>query len=453
MKRNSMVALGAGLLGGYAAARFVAAGTPRLPAHTVGTRVVVLGAGFGGLAAASKLSRFANHLRITLIDRHNYHLFTPMLYQAATCGIVPYDAAIPIRHWSGRKHIFFRNDTVRGIDLNQRVVHLEGTNVAYDYLILALGSTTNFFGNQSVQQCALPLKTLEDGIVVRNHILDTLEKASATSSVQERRELLTYVVVGGGATGVETAGALAGLLRQVLATDYPNLRGDPWKVIVLDSAPKLLGHMSQEMSAAALCELKNVGVDVRLNTKANKVTSHDVATDSGESIRTRTVLWATGVRASEAAASLPAEHGHGGSVVVDEYLHIKGREEAYAIGDNAQFVDPKTNEPVPLLAAAAMQQGEAAAENIIRRLVGRPEKSFHYRNLGNVVSVGTRSGVAQFGGKVIGGFLGWLAWRVVHLARITNMRNQLATALDWTTAYFYDVDTTRLEIQPKVKAA
>ncbi|HET9791821.1 MAG TPA: NAD(P)/FAD-dependent oxidoreductase [Candidatus Angelobacter sp.] len=453
MKKNSMAAFGAGVLTGYATARLLTASKPSLPVHTGGARVVILGAGFGGLAAASKLSKSGNDLRITLVDRHNYHLFTPMLYQAATCGIVPYDAAIPVRNWSGRNHIIFRNGTVRAIDLDKSIVHVEDVELAYDYLIVALGSTTNFFGNQSAQSNALALKTLEDGLVVRNHIIDTLERAAAINDVQERRELLTYVVVGGGATGVETAGALAGLLRQVLATDYPTLSGQHWNVIILDAAPKLLGHMSQEMSSAALSELKNAGVDVRLNTKAKEVTSEYVATDSGERIRARTVVWATGVRAAELAASLSTEHGRGGSIAVDECLHIKGREYAYAIGDNAQFVNSKTNEPVPLLAATAMQQGEAAAKNIIRRLRGRPEKSFQYHNLGNVVSVGTRTGVAQFGGKVIVGFAGWLAWRVVHLARITNMRNQLATALDWTTAYFYDVDTARLLVQPNVKAA
>jgi NADH dehydrogenase len=451
--KNSMLALGAGVLSGYAAARLLTASKPSLPAHARGVRVVILGAGFGGLAAASTLSKAGDDLQITLVDRHNYQLFTPMLYQAATCGIVPYDAAIPVRNWSGRNHIIFRNGTVHAIDLDKNVVRLEDVELAYDYLIVALGSTTNFFDNQSAQNNALALKTLEDGIVVRNHIIDTLEKAAATKNVQERRELLTYVVVGGGATGVETAGALAGLLRQVLATDYPTLRGQQWNVIVLDSAPKLLGHMSQEMSSAALCELKNAGVDVRLNTKATEVTSEYVATDSGESIRTRTVVWATGVRAAELAASLSTEHGRAGSISVDGYLHIKGREYAYAIGDNAQFVNAKTNKPVPLLAATAMQEGEAAAKNIIRHLRGRRERSFQYHNLGSVVSVGTRTGVAQFGGKVITGFAGWLAWRVVHLARITNMRNQLATALDWTTAYFYDVDTARLEVQPNENAA
>jgi NADH dehydrogenase len=450
MKPSSIFAFGAGALGGYAALRLITAKPEKLPA---GAHIVILGAGFGGLAAASKLSVYRDQLRISLVDRHNYHLFTPMLYQAATCGIVPYDAAIPVREWTGRNQISFRQETVHNIDLSGNVVRLDNADLHYDYLIVALGSTTNFFGNQSAQAHALPLKTLEDGVVVRNHIIDTLERAAARNDPQERRELLTYVVVGGGATGIETAGAIAGLLRQVLATDYPSLRNQQWRVIVLDAAPKLLGHMSRKMSDVALQELKSSGVDVRLNTRAEEVGADHVVTQSGEKIAARTVIWATGVRAPEVIANVPAEHGHGGSITVDDYLRIKGQLRVYAIGDNAECLDPRTHKPLPLLAATAMQQGEAAAENIIRDLRGQPPKPFYYRNLGNVVSVGTRSGVAQFGGTVISGFAGWLVWRVVHLARITNMRNQLATALDWTTGYFYDVDTARLDVEPASKAS
>jgi NADH dehydrogenase len=452
MKKTSLAAWGAGALGGYAMLRLLISGPVELPASSRGAHIVILGAGFGGLAAASRLSRFADQLCISVIDQHNYHLFTPMLYQAATCGIVPSDAAIPVRRWSGQKRLRFRQGTVQQIDLDKKTIHLSHSDLRYDFLVLALGSTTNFFGNDSARRNALPLKTLEDGVLVRNHVIDTLEAAAVSSDAQQRRDLLTYVVVGGGATGVETAGALAGLLREVLRTDYPVLRGEQWRVILLDAAPKLLGHMGEEMASIALRELKAAGVTVRLKTRAEEVTAEYVVTASGEKISSRTVIWATGVRAPEVVTSVAASHSHHGSILVDEYLRIQGRTDAYAIGDNAEFVDPGSKKPVPLLAAAAMQQGEAAAENIVRQLRGRPQKPFHYRNLGNVVSVGTRSGVAQFGGKVLSGFTGWLAWRAVHLARITNMRNQLATALDWTMGYFYDVDTARLDLGP-TKAA
>lgn len=445
-----LIAAGAG------AALYLVANSTRkhpLPAASA-PQVVILGAGFGGLATAAKLtSRYGGQVRITLLDRHNYHLFTPMLYQAATCGIVPYDAAIPVRQWTGRQGIRFRQGTVRGIDLNNRIVQLDNGELSYDFLVIAIGGTTNFFGNQSAAKHALPMKTLEDGIVIRNHIIDTLERAAVTSDLRERTQLLTYVVVGGGATGVETAGAIAGLLRQAVPSDYPVLRDTTWHVTVLESGPKLLGHMGDQMADGALRELKNAGVDVRLNTSAKDLTTDRIATNSGETIVTGTVIWATGVRAPDVLAGLSAEHGHGGSMIVDEYLHIKGRSNAYAIGDNASVVDQNTNRPVPLLAASAMQQGKAAAENIGRSLSGRQLIAFRYRNLGNVVSVGPRKGVAEIAGKVVGGFAGWLVWRLVHLARLTNTRNQLATALDWTFGYFNEVDTARLGVRPPSKVA
>jgi NADH dehydrogenase len=234
MKKTSLAAWGAGALGGYAMLRLLTSGPVELPASSRGAHIVILGAGFGGLAAASRLSRFADQLRISVLDQHNYHLFTPMLYQAATCGIVPSDAAIPVRRWSGHKRLRFRQGTVQQIDLDKKTIHLSHSDLRYDFLVLALGSTTNFFGNDSARRNALPLKTLEDGVLVRNHVIDTLEAAAVSSDAQQRRDLLTYVVVGGGATGVETAGALAGLLREVLRTDYPVLRGEQWRVILLD---------------------------------------------------------------------------------------------------------------------------------------------------------------------------------------------------------------------------
>ncbi len=419
------------------------------PLPEVGTRVLILGAGFGGLAAARQLARLGRtQLRITVVDQHNYHLFTPLLYQAATCGIVPYDAVLPVRQWTGRRRVAFRQGRVRSIDLDGCTVHLDNGDVPYDYLVIALGSTTNFFGNESASRHALSLKTMEEGVAIRNHIIDTLEKAAVASNSDERRKLLTYVIVGGGATGVETAGAIAGLLREVLPTDYRVLQHERWRVIVLESESKLLGHMSNAMAATARRELQAAGVEVRLNTRAQDITPDHVTTASGERIGTGTVIWATGVRVADEVAKVAAEHGHGGSLIVDEYLRVKGRSDAYAIGDNAHVVDRQTNKPVPLLAASAMQEGSAAGRNIARALVGRRLRPFRYRNLGNVVSVGSRSGVAEIGGRILGGFAGWLAWRAVHLARLTSTRNQLATALDWTVGYFYDIDTAKLELQP-----
>ncbi len=450
MRKKSLLAAGIALgAGAYIATR---RRSPRA-VHQSGPNIVILGAGFAGLAVAEKLSSSRLATRIIVLDQHNYQLFTPLLYEAATCGIIPYDAALPVREWTSSRGIVFRQAEVAAIDMEERSITFSNDeHISYDNLVVALGSTTNFFGNDSAREHAFPLKTMEDGIALRNHVIDTLEQAATEKDPRVRGELLTYVVVGGGATGVETAGALAALLRQLIPRNYPVLRGILWRVVVLESEGKLLGHMNNEMAAIALRELKAVGVEVRLNTRADEVAADHVKI-GGEIINTQTVIWATGVRVPEVVSQMAAEHSHGGSVVVNEFLQIKGHPEAYAIGDNAHFVDPETQKPVPLLAATAMQQGKVAALNIIRALQGRPLRAFHYHNLGNVVSVGQRSGVAEIGGKIISGFSGWLAWRVVHLARLTSTRNKLATALDWSVGYFYEGDTARLDVKPASRAA
>lgn len=455
MKKKTLVAAGAAAsVGAYWMAKKVRAA--KRPSRTA-PHVVILGAGFGGLTTASKLMRVARgRVRVTIVDRHNYHLFTPLLYQAATCGIVPYDAVFPVRQWTGRHGVQFRQATVTRIDFENKTVHLDSGNISYDFLVIALGSTTNFFGNQSASAHALPLKTMEDGIAIRARIVDTLETATAASD--KRHELLTYVVVGGGATGVETAGAIAGLLSELIPADYPSLRREEARIILLESGSKLLGHMTKEMADAALGELRNAAVDVRLNTRATEITGDWVKADNsgdGSSLcfPAHTVIWTTGVRVPDIVAQISTSHSHGGSVVVDQYLRLGGRRDVYAIGDNAHFVDSQTHTPVPLLAATAMQQGETAATNIARAIRGTRQRPFRYRDLGNVVSVGPRAGVARIGNKVIRGFAGWLIWRVVHVARLTSTRNKIAAALDWTVAYFYDADTARLDVEPKSKAA
>jgi NADH dehydrogenase len=451
-KDRKWLAIGAAALGTAAAAKGVSSvlkqgNRPGFGGD--GPRVVILGAGFAGLTAARKLgARLGGSVRITLIDRHNYHLFTPMLYQTATLGVDPYNVAYPVRQFTGRHGVRFLRGVVKGVDFEKRTVHLEDGDVDYDYLVVALGTTTNFFGNSAAQEHAYPLKWLEDGIRIRNHVLDMLEQASTTPAGDERKTLLTFVVVGGGATGVETAAAMASLLHEVLPKDYPALRDEQARVLVIESEGKLLGHMGQRMSSIALDRLRDLGIEIWLNTKAKDVETHKVSTDDGRTVESRTILWTTGVRAPGVVADMQAEHGKGGSLAVDEYLQVCGLTGVYAIGDDSHFEDPKTHKSVPLLAATAVQEGETAAENIALAIEGKPQVPFHYRDLGNVVSLGPYSGVAQFGPVVLSGVPGWLAWRLVHLAKITSFRNQLATALDWTIGYVYDLDTARLEMEP-----
>ncbi len=419
------------------------------PVPVTAPRIVVLGGGFGGKTAVEELAkRLAGRAHILLIDRHNYHLFTPMLYEAATFAVVPSDITYPLRHCTSRHGAEFRRAEVCGVDFDQRRVLLDNGEVAFDYLVIALGSTTNFFGNDAARQHTLALKQLEDGIVIRNQVVDMLEQANTTADPRQRASLLTFVIVGGGATGVETAGALADLVQGIMPVDYPKLDAREARVIVVDSAPKLLGHMSSRMADVALRELRKMGVEVKLNTSAKNTEPGCVTLSDGQTISAQTIIWTAGVKPPRMVAQLDAQHGPGGSLAVDEYLQVRERPGVFAVGDSAHIEDSRTRRPVPLLAAAAEQEGRAVARNIARRIMGRRQIPFRYRDLGNVVSLGHRTGVALIGGVLIDGFAGWLAWRLVHLVRIDSYRSKLATALDWTMEYLYEEDIARLEIEP-----
>jgi NADH dehydrogenase len=412
----------------------------------------VLGGGFAGMTAVKELAkRLPGRARILLIDRHNYHLFTPMLYEAATCAVVPSDLAYPLRQCTGRHGADFLRAEVRGVDFDRRKVLLDGGEVAFDYLVIALGSATSFFGNDAARQHALALKQLEDGIAIRNRVVDMLEQAGATSDQGQRAPMLTFAIVGGGATGVETAGALADLLHRIMPLDYPHLDPRHTRVVLVEAAPKLLGHMSSRMADVALRELRNMGVDVKLNTSAGAMEPGRVNLSDGSTISAQTVVWAAGVEAPEVVARMDVPHGPKGSLAVDECLQVRERPQVYAVGDSAHVEDSRTHQPVPLLAAAAEQEGRAVARNIVRSIAGRPQRPFRYMDLGNVVALGHRTGVALIGGVLIDGFAGWLAWRLVHLVRITSFRNKMATALDWAVGYLYDEDTARLEIEPSYR--
>ena len=444
MKRSTVTALGAGVLGGYIGVRAYKRTRGSLGLRTEsGVRIVILGAGFAGLSAASGIAHsLGPGAQIFLVDQRNYHLFTPMLYQVAACAVLPYDAAIPLRSLTTARTIEFVKATVTGINFPAQQVTTDAGPIAYDYLIVALRSATNFFGNRSAEEHAIQVKSLEDGIAVRNRVIDTLEEASRVTGPDRRRTLLTFAIVGGGATGVETAGAMAQVVKHVVPKNYPAINPRDCRVVLIESGPKLLGHMSGKMAEIALHSLRRAGVEVWLNARAKDFSDGEVVTEDGRSVKTSTVLWTTGIRAPDVISKLDVVHGPAGSIAVNNYLQLAAYPNVFAIGDNASI---HNRSPVPLLAASAMQEGSAAATNVARLLRGKPLVPFRYRNLGNVISLGHGSGVAEIGGRVIAGFAGWLVWRVVHIARLTNLRNKVATALDWSTAWFYDVDTARFE--------
>lgn len=412
-------------------------------------RVVILGGGFAGLETARTLqSRLPGKCDIVLVDRHNYQLFTPLLFQVATCGVDPYSITYPLRDFAGNRGIQFRTGTVNGVDFDERSAQLDTGSLGYDYLVIALGSTTNFFGDNSAQEHTLPLKWVEDAIAVRNHVLGMLEKAATATDSDERKALLTFAIVGGGATGVETAAALSELLRHTVPEKYPAIDPSEPRVVVIEAEGKLLGHMKGDSAAIAMERLQSMGVEVWLNSKAKGVQPGRIATENGQTLAAKTIIWATGVRAPDVVARLDVQHGKGGSIVVDQYLQVKGRPDVYAIGDNASVEDGISHKHVPLLAESAVKEGRTAGENIARAIQGQAQVPFHFRSLGTLVSLGRGAGIAQFGRFVIGGPFGAIAWHVVHLAKIPGMRDRLSTVLDWSAGYVHDKDTARLEMQP-----
>jgi len=419
--------------------------TPPEPAEGA-PRIVILGAGFGGLTAARTLvERLApGQAAITLVDRTNYHLFTPLLYQIAACGVDPWDTAQPVREIVRGDGITFRQSTVQSVDLDARTVALDTGTLPYDYLIVALGSTTNFFHESSAEQHALPLKTIPEALAIRDRVIGAFERAATLPDGDERRTLLTFVVVGGGATGTELTASLADLLYNVLPPQYPRINFAAVRLVMIESEDRPITTMAEKLGAAALDRLHAQGVEVILKTKASEIGADYVKTDKGETIKTATPIWATGVRANDIAAGLASAHNKGGTLTVDDALRLPDHREVYAIGDNAAYTRPDTHDLAPMLAWVANQQGKTAAENIAAAIAGDAPAPFHLRPLGSAVSLGRNDGAAQLGPVAMDGVLGWLAWRAIHLAKISAFRSKLGVALDWTYAYFYRRDTARL---------
>ncbi|MCA1723610.1 MAG: NAD(P)/FAD-dependent oxidoreductase [Thermomicrobia bacterium] len=411
-----------------------------------GPRVVILGAGFGGLTAARTLAqRLApGQAAITLVDRNNYHLFTPLLYQIAACGVDPWDTAQPVREIVRGYDITFRQSAVQSVDLAARTVQLDDGALPYDYLIVALGSTTNFFHEASAERHALPIKTIPQALAIRDRVIGAFERAATLPEGDARRTLLTFVVVGGGATGTELTASLADLLYRVLPPQYPQIDFAAVRLVMIESEDRPIANMAHKLGDAALDRLHAQGVEGILNTKASEIGADYVKTDTGETIKTATPIWATGVRANAIAANLPGVHSKGGTLAVDDYLRLTDHPEVFAVGDNAAYTPPGTHDLAPMLAWVANQQGKAAAENIAAAIIGAAPAPFHLRPLGSAVSLGRNDGAAQFGPIAVDGFFGWLAWRAIHLAKISAFRGKLGVALDWTYAYFYHRDTARL---------
>ncbi|HET6821832.1 MAG TPA: NAD(P)/FAD-dependent oxidoreductase [Anaerolineales bacterium] len=404
--------------------------------------VVILGAGFGGLNAARQLAKAP--VRITLIDRQNYHLFQPLLYQVAIARLLPSEIAYPLRTiYRRQKNLTFQMGEVTGINFDQRYVKLDGSIIAYDYLIIAVGAETNFFGMQAIQENSFQLKDIQSAIQTRNHLLKMFEQASREADPEKRRSLLTFVVVGGGPTGVETAGALAELISQVMVKDYPSLDLREARVVLLEANDHLITAYPHELRHATFDLLYRKRVDILLNARLADYNGEIVTLKDDRQIPAHTLIWTAGVKAAEVVESLHVERAGAGRVKVEPTLQVPGYPEVLVIGD-AAFLPDENGQPLPMLSTVAIQQGNHAAENIRRIIDGRQLKPFHYKDPGLLATIGHNAAVARIWGVSFSGFIAWVIWVFLHIYRLIGFRNRLLVFVNWTWDYLFRENQVRL---------
>jgi NADH dehydrogenase len=403
---------------------------------TKNRHIVVLGAGFGGLTFCQTFNHRA--ARVTLFDRQNHHLFQPLLYQVATAGLSAPEIAQPIRSiLSNQPNVTVQLDHVTGFDLAAKMVRLEENVLNYDYLVLALGGCTSYFGHPEWQQFAPGLKSLDDAMGIRSHILLAFEKAERATHSAEHDRWMTIVVVGGGPTGVELAGAFAELTRTVLQKDFKRIDPSQARVVMIEAGPRVLPQFSQELSASAERQLKILGVEVRTATKVKCIGQGRVDLESGETIFAENIIWAAGVSASPLTAKLGVELDRAGRVKVNPDLSVPDHPEVFAIGDMA-LVLGADGKPVPGVSPAAMQMARHVARLIEHELVSggkSPRPPFQYRDKGSMATIGRSAAVAKMGRLEFSGFPAWMAWLGVHLIFLIGFRNKLAVLLQWAYAY------------------
>jgi NADH:ubiquinone reductase (H+-translocating) len=419
--------------------------------------VIVLGAGFGGLKFCQKFRH--RRAQVTIVDRTNHHLFQPLLYQVAAAGLSAPEIAQPVRAiLSRRPEITVLLDAVIDVKLSEREVKLTHTVLSYDYLVLALGSATSYFGHPEWEQFAPGLKTIEDALQIRSKILLAFEQAENATDPEVRRRLMTIVVVGGGPTGVELAGAFAELARTVLKRDFRRIDPSHARIILIEAAPGILNHLPPDLMASATEQLKELGVHVRTGTKVKDIRPNLVELESGESIAAGNIIWAAGVSANALTKKFGVELDRAGRVKVNPDLSVPGFPNAFAIGDMA-LVLQENGKPVPGVSPAAMQMARHIAtiiEDEIDLGAGRaPRPPFRYWDKGTMATIGRSAAVAMVGKLKFSGLLAWLAWLFVHLIFLIGFRNRLAVLIQWAYSYFAYKRSARLitGLPPKQSSA
>ncbi len=398
-------------------------------------RVVIVGGGFGGLNAAKRLAKKnRGRLDIVLVDRRNHHLFQPLLYQVATAGLSPADISAPIRRFTrSSRNLQVHLAEVTGFDLKERQVFTSRRTLPYDYLVLACGATHSYFGNDHWEPFAPGLKTVEQAVEIRRRILRAFEEAEVETDAKRRRALMTFVVVGGGPTGVELAGALGEISRFTLSRDFRNVDPSRTRILLIESGDRILKAFDPELSEAAARTLEGLGVTVWTSTRVSDIDEAGIWMGE-ERLEASTVVWAAGIRASSLNAGLGVELDRIGRAPVGPDLSVAGHPEVFVVGDQARF-EMTDGELVPPLAPAAIQQGLRAANNILADLDGRPRAAFEYVDKGMMATIGRAAAIAQFKGLKFSGFFAWMAWCLVHILYLIGFRNKVLVLFQWMWSY------------------
>ena len=410
-------------------------------------RVVIVGGGLGGLRLAEDL--YGSGMQVVLIDKNNFHQFPPLIYQIASAGIDPSSISFPFRQiFRKRKDFYFRMAEARMVDTEKKILQTSIGKIDYDYLVLAAGATTNFFGNKNIEEWAIPMKTVPEAMGLRNALLSNLERALTCATEEERQELLNVVIVGGGATGVEIAGALAEMRRYVIPYDYPDMDSSLMHIYLIEAGDRLLAGLSQESSQKAYEFLKSMGVDIQFGKMVTDYRDHKVVMKDGTEIPTRTFLWVSGIRANAMPGIDESHMGRGFRFKVDEYNRIPGLNDVFAIGDQClQTSDAAYPNGHPQVAQVAIQQAKNLAKNL--KLINQGADSseltaFHYKNLGSMATIGRNKAVVEIGKFRSQGFFAWVLWLIVHLRSILGVKNKMMVLLNWLWKYVSYNDSIRM---------
>ena len=410
-------------------------------------RVVIVGGGLGGLRLAEDL--YGSGMQVVLIDKNNFHQFPPLIYQIASAGIDPSSISFPFRQiFRKRKDFYFRMAEARMVDTEKKILQTSIGKIDYDYLVLAAGATTNFFGNKNIEEWAIPMKTVPEAMGLRNALLSNFERALTCATEEERQELLNVVIVGGGATGVEIAGALAEMRRYVIPYDYPDMDSSLMHIYLIEAGDRLLAGLSQESSQKAYEFLKSMGVDIQFGKMVTDYRDHKVVMKDGTEIPTRTFLWVSGIRANAMPGIDESHMGRGFRFKVDEYNRIPGVEDVFAIGDQClQTSDATYPNGHPQVAQVAIQQAKNLAKNLKLNNQGADSSeltAFHYKNLGSMATIGRNKAVVEIGKFRSQGFFAWVLWLVVHLRSILGVKNKMMVLLNWLWKYVSYNDSIRM---------